>query len=286
VPDHPDREELAAWQAGVLDEPDQGRTAAHVAGCPDCGAVVGALDRVRQQLAVLEEPELPAGLHDRLAAALEPERAHLAHRARRQRPAWYQRPATWSAAAAVLLFVAGAFGLARLGTGGAGDSGGATAAQAPAQPEASTQAQGERADSENAPQAGGLATIRLSGEFSQAKLQAAVSRDTAAQKALKAARSLRAFDTTGREGQLGTRMSGGAAATAALPPADPACADQITAAGKVRPAFVADSTANGRRIKVLVGYVGDPPRELHYWAFPEAGCTGAPLFSGVLGPAS
>jgi anti-sigma factor ChrR (cupin superfamily) len=61
VRDHPDREQLAAWQAGELGEPDRGRTAAHLAGCGACASVVTDLERARQGLATLVEPDLPAG---------------------------------------------------------------------------------------------------------------------------------------------------------------------------------------------------------------------------------
>jgi hypothetical protein len=291
VPDHPDHEELAAWQAGALDEPDQGRTAAHVAGCPDCRAVVGTVEGVRRQLAVLDEPELPAGLHDRLIAAVEsdqePESLPARRAARRQRPAWYRRPATWSAAAAVLLFAAGVFGLAQLGGGGGGEEagGGGAAASAPApaarpgpggnQPDtASGAARSGRAD------AGAL--LGLSGEFSPAKLQAALRNNASAQKALRRAQA--ATQQSTKENQPGPMMGRGPAAGSLLPP-DPGCTDRIGSAGQVRPVLVATGTSKGRDIKILVAYVGDRPGQLRYWTFPATGCVGAPLSEGKLDPA-
>ena len=288
MPDHPDHEELAAWQAGALDEPERGRTAAHVAGCPDCGAVVGAVEEARQRLAVLDEPELPAGFHDRLAAAVESERGH---RAPRRRPAWYQRPATWSAAAALLLFVAGAFGIARLGTGGGAGGGGGAAGSAAAQPESATTGRSGVAEPSTA-RAAALPVIRLTGEFSPARLQAAVGNDDNAKRALQQARSSADMASGGKDNGPGTRMSQPPSGTtmapsfsgeSPAPAADRACIDQAAPAGAVTPAFVATSTSNGQQIRILVAYVGDPPHQVvRYWAFPAAGCSGAPLFTGVL----
>jgi hypothetical protein len=294
VPDHPDHEQLAAWQAGALDEPDQGRTAAHVAGCPDCRAVVGTVEGVRRQLAVLDEPELPAGLHDRLIAAVEsdqePGSLPARRAARRQRPPWYRRPATWSAAAAVLLFAAGVFGLAQLGGGGGGEEagGGGAAASAPApaarpgpggnQPDtASGAARSGRAD------AGAL--LRLSGEFSPAKLQAALRDNTSAREAVHRASAF--TPQSEKENDPGPMMSRGPAAGSlgSLLPADSACSDRIGSAGQVRPVLVATGTSKGRDIKILVAYVGDRPGQLRYWTFPATGCVGAPLSEGKLDPA-
>jgi hypothetical protein len=72
-PVHPDPEELAAWQAGDLPEPGGARVEAHVAGCSDCAGMVAAVERGRAALAGLAEVEPPAGLHERLAAAIERE---------------------------------------------------------------------------------------------------------------------------------------------------------------------------------------------------------------------
>jgi hypothetical protein len=70
-PVHPDPEELAAWQAGDLPEPSGARVEAHVAGCVDCAATIAAVERGRVALAGLAEVEPPAGLHERLTAALQ-----------------------------------------------------------------------------------------------------------------------------------------------------------------------------------------------------------------------
>jgi anti-sigma factor RsiW len=73
VPDHPDSEQLAAFQAGDGDRRQRAEVEAHLAACPACAEAVAAVDRARDQLALLQEPELPAGLHDRLAAAVDAE---------------------------------------------------------------------------------------------------------------------------------------------------------------------------------------------------------------------
>ena len=73
--DHPDREELAAFQAGDGDRRQRSGVEAHLAGCPSCTEVVASVERARSGLALLEEPALPSGLHDRLTAALEAEAA-------------------------------------------------------------------------------------------------------------------------------------------------------------------------------------------------------------------
>lgn len=78
-PVHPDPEELAAWQAGDLPGPGGVRVETHVAGCADCARVVATVERARAALADLVEVELPAGLHERLTAAIEREAAAPAH---------------------------------------------------------------------------------------------------------------------------------------------------------------------------------------------------------------
>ena len=135
--DHPDSEQLAAFQAGDGDRRQRAEVEAHLAGCPSCAEVVASVDQARAQLALLEEPDLPAGLHDRLAAAVdaeaaasgvadgarsrfrrpalvpgrsgpegneEPPAGRVGAGQRRGRPApWYRRPVAWGAAAALLL---------------------------------------------------------------------------------------------------------------------------------------------------------------------------------------
>jgi hypothetical protein len=72
-PTHPDPEQLAALQAGELAGADGARVAAHVAGCAECAGVLAMAERGRSALTGLPEVEPPAGLHQRLAAAVERE---------------------------------------------------------------------------------------------------------------------------------------------------------------------------------------------------------------------
>ena len=76
MPDHPDHEQLAAFQAGDGDRRQRAQVEAHLAGCPSCAEVVASVEQARSQLALLAEPTLPPGLHDRLAAAVDAEAAH------------------------------------------------------------------------------------------------------------------------------------------------------------------------------------------------------------------
>ena len=157
-PVHPDPEQLAAWQAGELRGRESARIQAHVAGCADCAGVVAAVKRGRSALDRLAEPDLPAGLHERLAVAIERERVaaaevmgngarhggqegapvaepvpldarrarrrHRAHRAAgpraRSHRAGRRRAALLSTAAAVILLVGGLFPLIRHITEGNG----------------------------------------------------------------------------------------------------------------------------------------------------------------------
>jgi hypothetical protein len=73
VPDHPDQEQLAAYQAGDVDRRERLDVEAHLADCPSCAELVASVGRARGHLALLEEPDLPPGLQDRLAAAVEAE---------------------------------------------------------------------------------------------------------------------------------------------------------------------------------------------------------------------
>ena len=90
-PDHPDREQLAAFQAGDGERRQRSEVEAHLTGCPSCAEVVASVQQARSGLALLEEPALPPGLHDRVAAALEAEAAQAptdlaGSRRRRQAP--------------------------------------------------------------------------------------------------------------------------------------------------------------------------------------------------------
>jgi hypothetical protein len=141
-PDHPDHERLAAFEAGDGDRRERSAVEAHLAGCPSCAEVVASVERARSGLALLEEPDLPPGFHDRLAAAMDAEAAQTTaagpaprslrrptvgasdprsgrrvapgapdpRSGRRVAPGgparpipWYRRPVAWGAAAALLL---------------------------------------------------------------------------------------------------------------------------------------------------------------------------------------
>ena len=71
--DHPDHEQLVAFQAGDVDRRERIDVEAHLAGCSSCAELVASVGRARGSLALLEEPDLPPGLHDRLAAAVSAE---------------------------------------------------------------------------------------------------------------------------------------------------------------------------------------------------------------------
>jgi hypothetical protein len=75
VPHHPDQEQLAAYQAGGVDRRERLDVEAHLAACPSCAELVAAVGHARGSLALLEEPDLPPDLHDRITAAVEAEAA-------------------------------------------------------------------------------------------------------------------------------------------------------------------------------------------------------------------
>ena len=75
MPHHPDQEQLAAYQAGGVDRRERLDVEAHLAACPSCAELVAAVGHARGSLALLEEPDLPPGLHDRITAAVEAEAA-------------------------------------------------------------------------------------------------------------------------------------------------------------------------------------------------------------------
>jgi Putative zinc-finger len=73
VPHHPDQEQLAAYQAGGVDRRERLDVEAHLAACPSCAELVASVGHARGSLALLEEPDLPPGLHDRITTAVEAE---------------------------------------------------------------------------------------------------------------------------------------------------------------------------------------------------------------------
>jgi anti-sigma factor RsiW len=279
VPDHPDREQLAAWQAGDLGGPQRDRLAAHLAGCAACSATVAELDAARQRLAVLAEPEPPAGFHERLIAAVERE-LPAGRPATRRRAAWLPHPATLAAAAALLLFMVGALGLIRAasqhagGAAGGSGGGGGEAAQTP------------RA----AAAAGPLPEVRLAGEFSPARLQKAVDADPSLRQALEGTHS--------RAAASPSAAAGGSAAPSSTPsasaeggdlqlqreqPSQGACVQQAlrqAGAAGLRPAFFVDTSYRSRPARLLVATVPGAPDQVRYFVFRDADCAALPVAEG------
>jgi anti-sigma factor RsiW len=218
VPDHPDAEQLAAFEAGDGDRRQRAAVEAHLAGCPACAEAVASVDQARGQLALLEEPELPAGLHDRLAAAVdaeaatgrvedgarsrfrrpfspavsgpvrtgadgngEPAAGRLGAGRRRGRPTpWYRRPVAWGAAAALLLAALVAVPLLDQSSDVTTAGGGAQAA---------------RETDSNA--AGAVPLLRIPGEISAATVRSRLATDGQAKAALDAATARRGAGETG-----------------------------------------------------------------------------------------
>jgi len=298
VPDHPDHEELAAFQAGDGDRRRRGDVEAHLRGCRSCAEVVAAVEHARSRLALLEEPELPPGLHDRLAAAVDAE----ATRTVVPRPApWYRRPVAWGAAAALLLAVL-AIPLLNLTGGGidttAGGAGGGSAAQ-----------EATKADSATA--GAELPVIRVPGEVSVAALRSRLDGDGQARQALEAAtagaRQLSGAGTAAPGTSPGEAFApqaspGGAATTrapgqfqgdssrsAGNPPAaqggrvpQASCLAAATAAAApattpLVPAFYVEGTYGGRPATVLVTTSSGQPGRVDLWMFPRGDCSTAPL---------
>jgi hypothetical protein len=303
VPDHPDHEQLAAFQAGDGDRRQLADLQAHLAGCPSCAEVVASVERARRRLALLEEPDLPPGLHDRVAAALDaeaaraplerpvsrfgraaartgtdraPARAGSPRSVARSRPVpWYGRRVAWGAAAALLLAALVAVPLldrsSDLGT--AGGAGGGQAAPDLAGPEAAG--------------AGTVPVLRVPGEISAATVRARLAGDTRAKAALDAAgaRGAQATPPAGAEGTAGAtqtpaRPGGGAGASGAAALRSclsAATAEAIPATRPLAPAFFLEGRYRGREATVLVTASTGQPGRVDLWVFPRGTCSGPPL---------
>jgi hypothetical protein len=277
VPDHPDPEQLAALQAGDGDRRQRAQVADHVAGCPSCAEVVAAVEQARTRLALLGEPELPVGLHDRLAAAVGTEAARVGRPARR--PAWYRRPAAWGAAAAAILLAALAVPLLTqpdgLTTAG-GDAGGGAAQEAPSYAQTDPGA------------AAGLPVLPLDGEVSARRLRVALGTDPTAMEAYRRATEqararadgLRGEATDGR--QTTSAPSAPAAPSTTAP--QPCLAAATAQAGRpLVAAFLVEGDYQGRPATVLVTTVAGEADRADMWVFPRGNCSGAPLASERLG---
>jgi hypothetical protein len=218
--DHPDHEQLAAFQAGDGDRRQRAEVEAHLAGCPSCAEVVASVERARGRLALLEEPDLPAGLHDRLAAAVEAGAAEAARSAaarppsRLRRPAgrvatdgeagpvgagagrrrerggrgvpreravpWYRRPVAWGAAAVLLLAALVVVPLLDRSTELSTASGGAGGGRGAEEAGRDTAAAA----------AGGLPVLRLPGEVTAAAIRARLATDSRTRSALEGGASV------------------------------------------------------------------------------------------------
>ena len=300
MPDHPDREQLAAYQAGDGDRRRRTDVAAHLAGCASCAEVVASVERARGRLALLEEPDLPPGLRDRLAAAVDGELAQAAGdqprsrsggpdpQGRRRPTPWYRRPVAWGAAAALL---AAALVVPFLDRGGelttAGGAGGGEAAQE----DATTSPAG----------GGGLPVIRIPGEVSAATVRSRLDADTQARAALDAAGARTAVrrdqaappsaqapgeaaapsapGQAATDGDRSTTLApqAGAAGLGSCPPAATAVADPATR--PLVPAFYVEGTYQGREATILVTTSAGQPGRVDLWVFPRGNCSAPPLAS-------
>ena len=297
--DHPDHEQLAAFQAGDGDRRQRADVEAHLAGCPACAEVVASVEQARSRLVLLEEPDLPPGLHDRLAAALETEAAEAARSAaarpparlrrparvptdgeagrpgagrRRGRPVpWYRRPVAWGAAAAVLLAALVAVPLldrsSELSTASGGAGGGQAAQEAGA---------------------GNLQVLRLPGEVTAAAIRARLATDSQARSALKGAPvSPPGSQAAPTQPQFGADSSTEGSRSATPAPqigsaSVPACLVAATAAADpalrpLTPAFFVEGTYKGRQATVLVTTSTAQPGRADLWVFPRNDCSSAPL---------
>jgi anti-sigma factor RsiW len=274
VPDHPDHERLAAFQAGDVDRRERIDVEAHLAGCSSCAELVASVGRARGSLALLEEPDLPPGLHDRLAAAVEAEAAAEGREGDRDgaakprvlRPApWYRRPAAWGAAAALLLAALVIPFLNQSGsdvdTTAVGDAGGGAAQ------EAATPAPAAADD---------LPVFRVAGEVTVDTVRTRLDTDAQAKGALNRAASPQAADQAGG----GYRSSAGAASADARELQS--CLTAATAAAKtatrpLSPAFFIEGTYKGREATILVTTSTTQPGRVDLWVFPRNSCTAPPL---------
>ena len=275
MPDHPDREQLAAFQAGDGDRRQRAEVEAHLAGCPSCAEVAASVEQARRRLAVLEEPALPPGLHDRLAAAVE---AEAAQPAPANGPApWYRRPVAWAAAAALLLAALIVPFLDR-------SSGNLTTAGGSSRSSQEAATAGGAADTDRIP------VIGIPGEVSAATVRSRLATDRRARNALDSAGAPGAQAATPRASQgagPGTQSpdqaGGGHRSSAQAPPAGATslkpCLPAATAAADrpLRPAFFIQGAYRGREATILVTTSTGEPGRVDLWVFPRDNCSSRPL---------
>jgi hypothetical protein len=315
-PVHPDPEQLAAWQAGELGGRDGARIETHVAGCTACAETVHTVQRGRAALADLGEPDLPAGLHERLAVAIERERVASAEatgngardrghdgarvagpipldsrRGRRRASSPGRRPdrrrvALLSTAAAVILLVAGLFPLVRYITGGS------NATQTASRPAAVSQASGAAGSA-----AGGTAAVPVfsaPGGYSGVALQSALRSDPNARAAYQHAANAPTEQRSNAGGGSGPPAaaapfegskesngsaadSGGAVQTGAQQAACLAAARTQAGDQSLRPAFFVTTVYHGRAATVLVTAREGAADQADLWAFPRGNCSAPPF---------
>jgi putative zinc finger protein len=295
VPHHPDHEQLAAFQAGDGDRRQRADVEAHLAGCRSCAEVVESVGQARHRLALLEEPALPPGLHQRLVAAVEGEavtpatdgpapwyRRRPAERPQARPTPWYRRPVAWGAAAALLLAALVVPFLDR-------SSGNLTTAG-----RATDDSAQEAATAGGAADAGSLPLIPIPGEVSAATVRSRLAADSQARAALESAggapgaqaatprTSQGAGPATQSPDQASSRYRSSApapqAGTANLQPCLPAAARAADpATTPLRPAFFIQGSYQGREATILVTTSTGQPGRVDLWVFPRDNCSSPPL---------
>jgi hypothetical protein len=279
VPDHPDHEQLAAFQAGDVDRRERLDVEAHLAGCASCAELVASVGHARASLALLEEPDLPPGLHDRLAAAVAAEPAPAAagqaatpaRRARRPATPWYRRPVAWGAAAALLVAALVIPFLNQSGphvtTAGSDTdtAGGAREAATPAPAAAAN-----------------LPVFRVQGEVTAATVRDRLDTDSRAKAALDSAASRTPQAARAQGERTFSPDAGGPSADAPqlqpCLPAATAAADPATR--PLAPAFFIEGTYQGRAATILVTTSTPQPDRVDLWVFPRNSCTSPLLATG------
>jgi hypothetical protein len=283
VPDHPDHEQLAAFQAGDVDRRERLDVEAHLAGCASCAELIASVGHARASLALLEEPDLPPGLHDRLAAAVDAEPAPVAagraatpaRRARRPAIPWYRRPVAWGAAAALLVAALVIPFLNQSGphvTTAGSDTGAAGRAREAATPAPSA--------------AANLPVFRVQGEVTADTVRRRLASDSRAKAALDSAASSTPHAATGQGERTFSPDAGGSSADAPQSPDAPqlqSCLPAATAAADpairpLAPAFFIDGTYQGRAATILVTTSTPQPNRVDLWVFPRNSCS-SPLLA-------
>jgi anti-sigma factor RsiW len=277
VPDHPDHEQLAAFQAGDVDRRERLDVEAHLAGCASCAELVASVGHARASLALLEEPDLPPGLHDRLAAAVDAEpgpvaagrAATPARRARRPATPWYRRPVAWGAAAALLVAALVIPFLNQSGphvTTAGSDTDAASGGREAASPAPAA--------------AANLPVFRVQGEVTVDTVRERLDTDSRAKAALDSAASSTPQAATGQGERTFSPDAGGPSAHAlqlqSCLPAATTAADPATR--PLVPAFFIEGTYQGRAATILVTTSTPQPDRVDLWVFPRDSCT-SPLLA-------